>query len=88
MAKFTATVRVFDVEAADRQTARRLLESQVQSSNLGRCQVIAVEPAAPPLPLRQPSRPVRPKWWTTALGPLLMLGAALWTLWFYWLLLE
>ena len=88
MAKFTATIRVFDVEAPNQQAARKQVEAHLASNALGRCQVVGIEPAAVPLPVRRPNPPVRPKWWNTALGPLLLLGALAWTLWFYWLLFE
>lgn len=87
MAKFNATVRVFDLEAPDRQTARLQLEAKLQNGDLGRARVVAIEGAASPLPVRQP-RLVRPRWVNTALGPLLLLGAVVWMLWFYWLLFD
>lgn len=88
MPRFNVTVRILDLDAPDRPTARRRMEAQLQAANLGRTQIVTVEPAASPLPVRQPNPPRRPKWLETALGPLLLLGALLWTLWFYWLLFE
>jgi len=88
MARFTATIRVLDLEAPDRVGARKQIEAKLQSGEVGRYQIVAVEPSASPLPVRQPRPPVRPKWVNTALGPLLLLGALAWTLWFYWLLFE
>lgn len=88
MARFTATIRVLDVEAPDRVTARKLIESKLHGEAVGRYQIVAVEPSASPLPVRQPRPPARPRWVNTAIGPLLLLGAIAWTFWFYWLLFE
>jgi hypothetical protein len=86
MGKFTATVRLLDLEGEDRQSARRELEEKLAAGAVGRYQVVALEAAPSPLPVRQLAPPERPKWFNTALGPLLLLGAIAWTLWFYWLL--
>lgn len=86
MAKFTATIRLLDLEGEDRQSARRALEAKLQAGAVGRYQVVALEASPSPLPVRQPEPPTRPQWFNTALGPLLLLGAIAWTLWFYWLL--
>ena len=88
MAKFTATVRLLDLEAPDRQSARQELEAKLAAGEVGRYQVIAIEGSPSPLPVRAPAAPERPKWWNTALGPLLLVGAIAWMLWFYWLLFE
>ena len=84
MARFTATIRLLDLEAEDRQSAKHELENKLEAGRVGRYQVIALEAAASPLPVR--TAPQRPKWFDTALGPLLLLGAVTWALWFYWLL--
>ena len=86
MAKFTATVRLLDLEADDKQGARGLLEAKMQAGAVGRYQVVSIDATPSPLPLRQPEPPSRPAWFNSAVGPLLLLGAISWTLWFYWLL--
>lgn len=89
MAKFTATIRLLDLEGQDRQSARRELEAKLQAGAVGRYQVITIEAAPSPLPVRQPEPPrQRPTWFSTALGPLILLGSMTWALWFYWLLFE
>lgn len=88
MAKFTATIRLLDLEGEDRQGARRELEAKLQAGQVGRYQVITLEATPSPLPIRQPMPPERPKWFNTALGPLILLGSIAWALWFYWLLFE
>jgi len=88
MAKFTATVKLLDIEGDDRQTVRHDLEQKLRNGEVGRYQVIVIEATPSPLPVRQPTPPLRPKWFNTALGPLILLGALAWALWFYWLLFE
>jgi hypothetical protein len=82
MAHFTATIRLLDLEAEDRQSAKRELEAKLEAGEVGRYQVITLEATPSPLPVRQPAAPERPKWFNTALGPLLLLEPSLWALWF------
>ena len=88
MAKFSATIRLLDLEGEDGQSARRELEAKLQAGRVGRYQVITFEAAPSPLPVHQPMPPDRPKWFKSALGPLILLGSAAWALWFYWLLFD
>jgi hypothetical protein len=85
MARYTATVRLLDLEAIDPQAARKQLEEKLVAGRVGRYQVLVLEAEPSPLPVRQ-LPPTRPKWFETAFGPMLLFGALAWTLWFYWLL--
>ena len=88
MAKFTATVRLLDIEGEDRKAARHELEQKLQTGKVGRYQVIALDASPSPLPVRQPADPERSRLVDSSVGPVLLLLALTWTLWFYWLLFE
>jgi hypothetical protein len=83
MPNYSATIRVFDVGGSDRAAAQHALEEKLQAAGLSRWQIVSVVGETSPLPVRQVRR-VGP--FAEMLGPLLILGAAAWTLWFYLLL--
>ncbi|GIW41155.1 MAG: hypothetical protein KatS3mg076_1732 [Candidatus Binatia bacterium] len=85
MPRYHATVRLLEVDAADPATARRELEEKLSQSQLGRWQLLRLEPEASPLPLRHARGRLSRR--ASNLGPLLVIGALVWALWFYWLLL-
>ncbi len=85
MPNYSATIRVFDVDGSDRAAAQRALEEKLQTAGLGRWQVVSVVGETSPLPVRQVPRVGR---FADTLGPMLILGAAAWALWFYSLLVE
>lgn len=85
MVKYTSTIKLYDVTGPDAVGARKALEEKLQGADLGRWQIISITPDAPPLPVqRRSSRRIPP----SRLGPLFLIGAIAWAIWFYWLLLE
>jgi hypothetical protein len=86
MAKYTATIRLLDLEGADRVEAKRVLDEKLQAGAVGRYQVVAIESIASPLPVRR--LPPRNVWLAPALGPILLLGALLSAVLFYWYLID
>lgn len=86
MPNYHATVRLFDLNGDDKMSAQRALEETLQSADLGRWQIVEILADAPPLPVQRfpPNRTSPLSRW---LGPLLMLGALAWALWFYSLLM-
>jgi len=87
MPNYHATVRVFDISGPDKVSAQHWLEEKLQDADLGRWQVVEVVTDAPPLPVRRVRR-IKPPPLSRSVGPLLILGAVAWALWFYWLLIQ
>ena len=86
MAKYTATIRLLDLEGDDRVEAKKLLDAKLQAGAVGRYQVVAIESIASPLPVRQ--LPPRNVWLVPVLGPILLLGSILFAVFFYWYLID
>ncbi len=86
MPRYQATIRLFDAAGADRKQAQQRLEEQLRAAELGRWQVVAVNPEPPRLVVRA-RRPGRPAF-AQATGPLLLVGAFAYAMWFFWSLLA
>ena len=86
MPNYHATVRLFDINGVDKISAQHAIEEKLQSADLGRWQIVEVLVDAPPLPVQRfpTSRRNQLSRW---LGPLLILGAMAWAVWFYSLLM-
>jgi len=86
MPNYHATVRLFDINGSDKVSAQHALEEKLRSADLGRWQVVDLLVDAPPLPVQR-FPPVRTNPAARWMGPLLILGAAAWAMWFYSILM-
>lgn len=90
MARFDATVRLFDLEEPDASTARRTIEERLQASGFTRWQIVSVGFQGVWTPPLRSSR--RPSSMHTGdadakLGGRLMAALIVaWALWFVWVL--
>jgi hypothetical protein len=86
MARFEATVRVFDLVESDAPTARRTVEERLRAAGFDRWQVVNLElqPATPPMirPRRRPTNIDA----SYAGGVLLAVTVLAWAIWFLWVL--
>lgn len=87
MPTYHATIRIFDVSGPDRVAAQRVLEERLRGAEVGRWQIVGLEADAPPIPVHRPVRARRSPV-SRYLGPLLILGAIGWAIWFYLILME
>jgi hypothetical protein len=88
MARFEATVRLFDIVEADAHAAWRMVEEQLRAAGFPRCRVtgMRLQEAAKPV-IRARSRPMRTPA-SYAGGGLLIAAFLAWAMWFIWLLTE
>lgn len=88
MARFEATVRLFDIVEADAPAAWRMVEEQLRVAGFPRCRVMGVQlqKATKPVIWARP-RPMRTRA-SYAGGGLLIATFLAWAVWFLWLLTE
>ncbi len=87
MKDFKATVRFVKLNGADALTVRHALEERLTKAGLSDWRVVEIhEYGAPP----KPARSAVQQWKTDAnvAGKLFVMGAAVWALWFFWVLAE
>lgn len=83
MPNFRATVRILEVTGDDMLSARRALEERLQAAGIGRWHVLNIAPA-------RTKKQARARWRRErdATGQLMLVAAALWALWYLWLLAD
>jgi len=85
MPNFRATVRILEVTGDDMLSARRALEERLQAAGIGRWHVLNIAPAKAKKQARARARWRRQR---DIAGQLMLVAAALWALWYLWLLAE
>jgi len=85
MPNFRATVRILEVTGDDMLSARRALEERLQAAGIGRWHVLNIAPAKTKKQARARVRWRRQRY---IAGQLMLVAAALWALWYLWLLAE
>lgn len=94
MPKYRATVQVSGLAGDSPRAVRSALDEQLRKSGLENCKVVTVDVDAPRLKLSSPipvpvldgtDEPARTRIDT---GGLLLVGAAAWAIWFFWLMLS
>ncbi len=85
MPNFKATVRFLELTADDMLAARKGLEERLQAAGVGRWRVVELAPAQSAARVRAGARWRRER---DIIGRLMLVGAALWAIWFFWLLSD
>jgi hypothetical protein len=85
MANYRAVVRFTDIPGPDVLTARRSLEERLQSSAIGNWRVVDIVPEGIPA-----SRRARARWRADRdiAAKLMLVGAVVWAMWFFWVLVD
>ena len=86
MARFEATVRIFDVSESDTPAARRAIDERLRAAGFTRWRIARIGPQGSKTHRVEPPRPVARADLTYAGGGLLVAAVVAWTLWFLWLL--
>ncbi|MBI1816887.1 MAG: hypothetical protein HYR72_18055 [Deltaproteobacteria bacterium] len=87
MPNFRATVRFHDVPGPDVLTARKTLEERIQTSGLGHWRVVDIVKEGA---TRRSANAAAARWRTDRdiAGKLMIMGAAVWAVWFFWILAD
>ena len=94
MPKYRATVQVSGLTGDSPRAVRSALDEQLRQSGLENCKVVTVDVDAPRLKLSNPfpapllsdtDEPARAR---LDIGGLLLVGAAAWAIWFFWLIMS
>jgi hypothetical protein len=90
MPKYRATVQVSGLTGDSPRAVRSALDEQLRKSGLENCRVVALDVDAP-FPTAAPPRsatPPPPRGRQIDAGGLLLVGAAAWAIWFFWMMLS
>ncbi|MBI4517769.1 MAG: hypothetical protein HY699_18340 [Deltaproteobacteria bacterium] len=85
MPNFRATVRFLDLVGPDVLAVRKALEDRLQQSGAGKWRVVDV---APEKGARRQGATVRWRTDRDIAAKLMLTGAAMWALWFFWTLVD
>ena len=92
MPKYRAIVQVSGLSGDNPRAVRSALDAQLRQSGLPHCRVVAVDLDAPARPFQpgdaMQDGPDAPRDRPVGVGALLLVGAAAWTIWFFWLILS